>query len=102
MRRVRILASAREDIADVHTYVKNASGSDAAAKRFTRSLTEQCRHFGRLSAVLGRARPELGRDIRSFPFRNYIILLRYIENAVEIINVIESHRDLDAVFRKDE
>src|SRR4051812_4916532 len=57
--------------------------------------------LGALSAVLGRARPELRPDIRSFPFRNYIILLRYIEKTIEIINVIESHRDLDAIFRKD-
>jgi plasmid stabilization system protein ParE len=102
VRRVRILASARADIATIYSYIKNASGSDVVAKRFTHSLTEQCRHLGRLSAVLGRARPELRRDIRSFPFKNYIILLRYIENAIEIINVIESHRDLDAIFRKDE
>lgn len=102
MRRVRILASARTDIAAIFDYIESASGSRAAARRFTRLLTEQCRHLGRLPALLGRLRPELRPGIRSFPFKNYIILMRYVGEALEIVNVVESHRDVEAIFRKDE
>jgi len=101
VRRVRILASARKDIAAIYSYIEDASGSVAVAKRFTRVLTERCRYLGRLPNVLGRPRPELRPGIRSFPFKNYIIVMRYVENTLEIINVIEGHRDLEAIFRKD-
>jgi toxin ParE1/3/4 len=102
VRHVRILASARTDIAAIFSYIEDASGSVMVARRFTRLLTEQCRHLGRLSAVLGRPRPELRLGIRSFPFKNYIILMRYVGDTLEIVNVIESHRDLDAIFRRNE
>ena len=101
MRHVRILVSARKDIAAIYSYIEDTSGSPKVAKRFTRILTEQCRHLGRLPAVLGRLRPELRPDIRTFPFKNYIIVMRYVENTLEIINVIEGHRDLEAIFHKD-
>lgn len=98
MRRLRILASARRDIAAIYDYILEASGNVAVAKRFT----AQCQHLGSLATVLGRPRPELRPGIRTFPFRNYIIVMRYVENTLEIVNVIESHRDLEATFSNDE
>jgi toxin ParE1/3/4 len=48
--------------------------------------------------MLGRARPELRHDVRSAAFKNYVIFFRYLEDAVEIIHIIEGHRDLGAIF----
>jgi toxin ParE1/3/4 len=100
VRRVRILAPARRDVAAIYNYIADASGSVAVAKRFTRLLTEQCRSLGRLHTILGRPRPELGPGIRSFPFKNYIIFIRYVGETLETVNVIEGHRDIEAIFRK--
>jgi plasmid stabilization system protein ParE len=102
VRRVRILATARSDIAAIYRYIEGASGSVVVAKRFTRLLTEQCRRLGRLPGTVGRPRPELEPGIRSFPFKNYIIFMRYVGNTLEIINVIEGHRDMDAIFRRND
>lgn len=102
MHRVRILASARKDIAAIYEYIEERSGSTEVAERFTRELTDQCRHLGRLSAILGRPRPELKPGLRSATFKNYIILMRYRDNTLEIVNVIEGHRDIEALFRKSE
>ena len=102
MRRVRILASARKDIAAVYSYIEDASGSGPTARRFTRTLTDKCRQLGRLSVVLGRPRSELAPGLRSYVFENYLILMRYEEKTLDIVNVIESHRDLEALFRKGE
>jgi plasmid stabilization system protein ParE len=102
VRRVRILASARRDIADIYRYIVEASGSVAVAKRFTRQLTDQCRHIGSLHSMLGRARSDLEEGIRCIPFKNYMIFFRYLDDVVEIVNVIEGHRDIDAMFRKND
>ncbi len=50
--------------------------------------------------MLGRARPELRPDVRSLPFGNYVIFFRYRDGALEVVNVLEGHRDIDAFFSK--
>jgi toxin ParE1/3/4 len=98
VRRVRLLASARDDLAAIGDYIQFASGSRNIAARFVRELNDYCRHLGRLPGTLGRARPDLLPDIRSAPHGNYIILFRYVGDVVEIVNIIEGHRDIGALF----
>lgn len=40
--------------------------------------------------------------MRSFAFRGYVIFFRYEADAVEVVNILEGHRDVDAHFRSDE
>jgi plasmid stabilization system protein ParE len=102
VRRVRLLASAKDDLAAIGDYIQFASGSRRVAARFVRELNDYCRYLGRLPGTLGRARPELSPDIRSAPYGNYIVFFRYVGDVVEIVNVIERHRDIEALFRKSE
>jgi plasmid stabilization system protein ParE len=51
---------------------------------------------------MGRARPELRADLRSHSYRNYLIFFRYIGDVIEIVNVLEAHRDISAFFGGDE
>jgi toxin ParE1/3/4 len=52
---------------------------------------------------VGVARPELRPDIRCFPFRGYLIFFRYLDDDVlEVVNILEGHRDVIAAFGKDE
>jgi toxin ParE1/3/4 len=50
---------------------------------------------------LGRARPELRPDIRSFPYKGYMIFFRYVGDAFEVVNILEGHRDLGTYFDTD-
>ena len=52
--------------------------------------------------MLGRSRPELRPGLRTFSFQGYLIVLRYVDGILEIVNVIEGHRDIEALFRKSE
>lgn len=99
MRRVRLLATARDDLAAIGDYIQSASGSRQVAARFVRHLNDHCRRLGTLPGTLGRARPELLPDIRSTPYGNYVIFFRYVGDIVEIVNVIEGHRHINALFR---
>jgi toxin ParE1/3/4 len=51
---------------------------------------------------MGRSRPELGQDIRSFPVSSYLIFYRQIADGVEIVRVISGYQDLTALFAKDD
>jgi toxin ParE1/3/4 len=102
VRRVRLLASARNDLIAIGDYIQFASGSRRIAARFVREINAYCRHLGSLPGTLGRARPDLLPDIRTAPYKNYVIFFRYVGDVVEIVNVVEGHRDIEALFRRDE
>lgn len=71
------LAVARRDIADIAAFIERRSESREVAETFIDKITDYCDRIARLTTRLGRARPELGRGYRSFPFGNYVIFFRY-------------------------
>jgi toxin ParE1/3/4 len=42
----------------------------------------------------GRARPELGKDMRSFPIGNYMPFYRTLANEIELVRVLSSYRNI--------
>jgi toxin ParE1/3/4 len=93
-----LLDSARADIATIHAYIEETSGSSTTAARFARQLNRQCRRLAELPGTLGRPRPELRRDLRSQPYGNYVIFFHYVGDVLEIVNILEGHRDIEAYF----
>jgi toxin ParE1/3/4 len=73
MMRVRYLSAAQRNLDDIFAYVYDASGDEATAEAAVRRLFEQCRKLSTLPGTLGQPRPELAPDLRSFPFRGYLI-----------------------------
>lgn len=104
MRRLIITATARDDLAGIQDYLTRRSRSVATAENFIAKLTGHCEHLATLPATMGRLRPELMADIRSTTFGNYVLFLRTVgDDVVELVHVIEGHRDIDAFFAaKDE
>lgn len=101
MARLRYTAAAQDDLDSIAVYIAEQSGSRVIAERFTGELRGKCRDLARLPGRLGRPRPELIADLRSFAYKNYLIFFRYTGETVEIVNVVESHRDIEALFRDD-
>lgn len=102
MPHLRFLDSARDNLVGIADYIAAASGEDAAV-RLTGEIVDKCEHLATLTGLLGRARPELRPDIRSTPFKSYLIFFRYLPSETdreifEVVNVVESHRDLVAYF----
>lgn len=98
MRRLVLLDTAIEDLASILGYIARESGDRAVARQFVNRLQQQCHKLATLPGTLGRARPVLRPDIRSFAFRGYVIFFRYAGERFEVVNVLEGHRDLDAHF----
>ena len=101
MRRLVYLAPARRDLADIQEYITRRSGSLAIGQGFVDLLREQCKKLASLPGTLGRSRPELRPDIRSFAFKGYVIFFRYEGTTFDVVNVLEGHRDVVTYFRDD-
>jgi toxin ParE1/3/4 len=46
--------------------------------------------------LAGRARAELGKDLRSFPVGNYIIFYLPLSDGIEVVRVLHGRQDIDA------
>ena len=98
MRRLIYLTAARDDLTGILRYIAAESGSVAVATAFVADIRAHCRKLAHLPGTLGQARPELRPDIRSTPHRGYVVFFRYHGELIEIVNVIERHRDVARVF----
>jgi toxin ParE1/3/4 len=45
--------------------------------------------------LAGRARPELRRDLRSFPVGSYVVFYFPLPDGIEVVRVISARRDID-------
>ena len=98
MRRVIFLAAVEADLLAVLEHVADVTSNVAIAEFFVGELRDKCRKLASLGVTLGRPRPELGMDIRSFPFKNYVIFFRYAADRFEVITILHGHRDIEAAF----
>lgn len=98
MRRLVYLSSARRDLLSILRHIAKESGNVKIADAFVSKLERQCEKLASLPGTLGRARSELGRDLRSFPRGSYVIFFRYTDGRLEVVNILQGHQDLDAYF----
>jgi toxin ParE1/3/4 len=96
--RLVYLDSARQDLIGILRYIAEASGSVAVGQNFVGLLRQKCRNLAELPGEMGRLRPELGPDIRSFAFRGYVIFFRLRDGLFTVINILEGHRDVESHF----
>ncbi|MES2046430.1 MAG: type II toxin-antitoxin system RelE/ParE family toxin [Pseudomonadota bacterium] len=98
MRELVFLTDAREDLREIGFYIAQESGSTVIALSFVDGIIERCGRLAGLPGTLGTARSELRPDLRSIAHENYVVFFRYIEDRVEIVNIIHAHRDLVRLF----
>jgi len=93
--RVRFTPEARTDLHDIWDYI--ARDNVDSASRFTDTIEEKCRLLG-ASPEMGRGRPELAPDLRSFPVGNYVIFYRPVRGGVEVVRVLSAARGIPSLF----
>ncbi|TPE47896.1 type II toxin-antitoxin system RelE/ParE family toxin [Amaricoccus solimangrovi] len=98
MPRLVYLAAAQRDPLAILDYIIRESGSLAVGGAFVDRLQAHCEKLASLPGTMGRARPELLPDIRSSAYGSYVIFFRYRDEALEIVNVLEGHRDIESMF----
>ena len=103
MRQLRFTPKAVQDLLEIFDYIADTSGNPEIARKFVAEIELQCAKLARLSSRVGRLRRELRPDLRSVPFGNYVIFFRYLDKDIlEIVHLIEGHRDIPAIFDKDQ
>ncbi len=98
MRALVYSSRALQDLEDIAQFIAEASGNRDVAERFLAQLTGRCAAIARTAATIGRPRPDLRADTRSLVAGNYLILFRYQDEAVQVIRLIERHRDIASQF----
>jgi len=96
--RLRFSAGAKADLESIAAYIAEHSDSRIIAERFTSELRRKCADLAAAPIRMGRARNELRAGLRSHPYKSYVIFFRYVGDVLEIVNVIEGHRDIPALF----
>lgn len=99
MRELHYTSAARRDLAAITRYIAKASGSRKIARAFAERLDAQCQKLASLPGTLGRPRSELRPNIRSFAFHDYLIFFRYRDETLEVVNILEGHRDIESYFK---
>lgn len=102
MRRLRYTSEALDNLTDIAAYIATSAGSVSLAEGFVAQLQQKCARLADLPGTLGRVRPELRPDLRSFVFKGYVIFFRYLDDTLEVVAILEGHRDVAAYFLDDE
>ncbi len=97
MRRLRIAAAAKQDLADVVEYTAQHWGS-AQARRYVLALQSTfltlLKHPG-----LGIARPDLGTRLRSIGSGSHVVFYADDGDVIEVVRVLHAAADVDQAFR---
>ena len=95
MARVTRRPLAAGDILDIWDHI--AEDSVEQADRWVHKLDEKFKLIA-TQPLTGRARNEIAANVRSFPFGRYVIFYEAIEHGIDVVRVLHSARDIDAVF----
>lgn len=89
----RLLAGA--DIAEIWDFIAEDSVTQADA--WVDRLDNKLRLLA-TQPLMGRARDELSPGLRSQPFGRYVIFYVPLADGIDVVRVIHSSRDIEAVF----
>ena len=95
MKEFRLSALAESDLTDIWVYRANSGEEHADA--LIEKLVEQFVLLATFQEI-GRIRPELGKELRSFAIERYVVFYRVIDSGIEIARVLHGSRDIAQVF----
>jgi toxin ParE1/3/4 len=98
MYKLRYLAQAKDDLIGIKRYIAKESGSQQIALEYTGKLRAQCQGLAEFPGLAGRERSELRENIHSSPIGNYVIFFQYSGDRLEIVSIIEGHRDIEVLL----
>jgi toxin ParE1/3/4 len=95
MGNVKITPSAESDLEEIWDYISERNVD--AAQRLIKELGQKFNLLAK-NPKIGRAHDEFIINLRSFPYKNYMILYFPIENGIEIYRVLHGARNIEEIF----
>lgn len=89
----RILKTVRAELDLDEIWLFIATDNVGAADALIDAIAQTARRLAE-QPLMGRARPELAPEIRSFTVGRYVLFYRPLPNGVELVRAIHSARDL--------
>jgi toxin ParE1/3/4 len=86
---------AKQDLLDALRFI--ARDDADAASRFLYDVRNRYQQLADQNEM-GRKRPDLAPDVRSFPNDDYLILYRTVPDGVTILRFLHGARDLESLF----
>jgi len=93
-RAIRRSRKARIDLTEIWLYI--AERDEAAADRVLDELERVIRLIA-TRPKMGRERPELKPNVRSFGVKSWVIFYRVADDFIELARVLHAARDLDTI-----
>ena len=92
---VRRSEAAERDLRDIGFHIACGERRPLAAERIIDELIAQVEKLAQLSTttVLGTAAPEIGDDVRLFPYKRWVILFRYQPHGIEVLRFADGSQD---------
>lgn len=87
------------DLADIWAFI--AEDSVKNADKFAALLDDHLQALAR-RPHMGRSRPELAAELRSFPVGQYVVFYVPLHKGVEIVRVLHGARDIESSLREDD
>lgn len=87
------------DLAGIWAFI--AQDSVNHADRFAGLIDRQLRALA-CQPHMGRSRPELAADLRSFPVGRYVIFYVPFAKGVEVVRVLHGARDIESLLQGDD
>jgi toxin ParE1/3/4 len=95
MARYVLLRRARSDLRSIRDYILRDNPIRAVS--FVDELLDRCQLLAD-NPLMGRARPELQRRLRSFPYGDYLIFYRPLADGVQIVRALHAAQDARRAF----
>jgi len=87
---------ATEDLQQIWGFLAEKAGTEIANK-FLVAIRDKCLILAGFPES-GRTRHEFIVNLRSFPFKNYIIFYLPLEDGIEVLRIVHSSRDIQQIF----
>jgi plasmid stabilization system protein ParE len=86
---------ADEDLRNIAYQIGVESARPSTADRTVDELVDCCDQLAKLTAIsqMGTAAPELGRGVRLFSHRRWVIIFRYIDDGVLVLRIVDGSQD---------
>jgi toxin ParE1/3/4 len=95
MARVCLRPLAESDILELWEYI--AGDSESAADHWVDQLTDRLDLWA-TQPLMGRAREELSKNLRSFPFGRYVVFYCPLDDGLDVVRVLHSSREIQGSF----
>ena len=86
---------AEEDLLELWLYI--ADDSPVNADRFLDRLNKKVQKLAE-SPGMGKDRPELALNLKSFPVDDYVLFYRATVDGIELVRVLRCSRDVNPIF----